>query len=515
MSFYLNLRSNESDNIYPNNHASDFFIELNDNIHLEGNWEVALADITYCGQLFANLPRKDGLVNLRLSGKQKMGEIVVTHMESDDIYILVYGLAKLELRKIQDYFYLGKIEIRRSHFTWDELKVELVKGTTRFNRQNSNKSEVVTLLFDDKKLTITVKSVNHLSYKFIFSDKLKQKLNINSDPIEIIFKDSDFKIVDIKKPDPFDFCKKDDPLKCSLNKFLLLSRYSVGPHWIRINEEDIYIYIYIASLQFWTWHLFSDYYNKIFKERFPNLKFSLDGNKYCFFINSPAHLQFSKSLQYALSVPASIKVPPTTSPIILNLKLAPEEESASNFIEESDYLPSLLYEDRKILLKDLNSIIKQLFINAKTKRGDNLPEIPDEPFFQIREDHKVEFKITEAEINLSDKLTNMLHLTAEDSWITSQLSSKPLLLGEYTTPYFYLYIDCIELTGANNYLRLINNVAKVGEHVQIAFNNLYYYSVSKEYINNIHITLTDSEGEDLNLLYPINLILHFRKCPSM
>ena len=109
----------------------------------------------------------------------------------------------------------------------------------------------------------------------------------------------------------------------------------------------------------------------------------------------------------------------------------------------------------------------------------------------------------------------MLYLKPENKWLTSQTGSKAVLLGEYNTPYFYLYIDCIEWIGTNNYLRLINNVAKVGEHTQIAFNNLYYYRVSKEYISNIHITLTDSEGEDLNLLYPINLILHFRKCPSM
>ena len=154
--------------------------------------------------------------------------------------------------------------------------------------------------------------------------------------------------------------------------------------------------------------------------------------------------------------------------------MAPEEEGTpSDFIVESDYLPSMLYEDRKILLNDLNSIMKQLLVNAKTKRGDKLPEIVDVTFFQIREDHKIEFKITEGTIKISEKLTAMLHLTAENNWLTSQIGSKALLLGEYTTPYFYLYIDCIEWIGTNNYLRLINNVAKVGEHTQIAFNNLY------------------------------------------
>ena len=187
---------------------------------------------------------------------------------------------------------------------------------------------------------------------------------------------------------------------------------------------------------------------------------------------------------------------------------------ASDFIEESDYLPSLLYENTNVLVNDLNKIIKKLVVNAKTKRGDKLPESKD-LFFQIREDDKIEFKIDEAQINLSEKLTNILNLMTNDKWIAPQISSKPPLLEKYIPPYFYLYVDCIELLGANNYLRLINNVGKEGEHVQISFNSLYYYKVAKKFISNIRITLTDSEREDLNLIYPINVILHFRKCLSM
>ena len=46
MSFYLNLASNESDFIYQNNQANDFFVELNDYLHLDGDWEVALVELS-------------------------------------------------------------------------------------------------------------------------------------------------------------------------------------------------------------------------------------------------------------------------------------------------------------------------------------------------------------------------------------------------------------------------------------------------------------------------------------
>ena len=69
MSFYLNLTSNDSDYIYHHNHASDFFVELNEPLELHGEWKVALADISYCDQRFPNIKRKDGLITVKLPGK--------------------------------------------------------------------------------------------------------------------------------------------------------------------------------------------------------------------------------------------------------------------------------------------------------------------------------------------------------------------------------------------------------------------------------------------------------------
>ena len=71
-------------------------------------------------------------------------------MECDDIYIMVDALSKIKLSKYQEYYNLGKIKIRDSHYTWDEFKVELVKAAERYNKWGSDKTKVVTLSFEGK-----------------------------------------------------------------------------------------------------------------------------------------------------------------------------------------------------------------------------------------------------------------------------------------------------------------------------------------------------------------------------
>ena len=249
---------------------------------------------------------------------------------------------------------------------------------------------------------------------------------------------------------------------------------------------------------------FPMYYNRKFEDvLFTVFYFDLKDGKYQLNVSAdkdfPVTVKFLKSLQVALGVSAFIKLPPTTSPIILKPQLAPEEDSV-DYITESDYLPLILYSDIKDLLEDLNLIIGQLNMNVKIKRGDMFSEITEGTFFQIMEDYKIKLTIGEAEINLGTSLTNMLYLTAKDEWLTkSQISAKAIFIEQYKPPYFFLYVDFIHATGTNNFLRVINNDAKEGEYVQIASNNLHYYTISKQFISNIHINLTEPEGDDLNL----------------
>ena len=178
-------------------------------------------------------------------------------------------------------------------------------------------------------------------------------------------------------------------------------------------------------------------------------------------------------------------------------------------------MPLILYDDLKVLINDLNTIVKQLNINIKGKRGLE-PDTVSCSTFTILTGNKIEFKNGEDEINLSKTLIELLNLKADNEWLTSsQTSAKLVVLEEYIPSFFYLHVDCTDTFRANNYLLLINNTARNGEYDHIAFNNLNYCSVSKQIINNLHIIITDSSGENLHLKHPINLILHFRKCLSM
>jgi hypothetical protein len=64
MSIYVNLRSSECRDIYPNNHGGNFKIELNEPLRLHGAWEVALAEMTYHSQSFPNLPKEHSTVEV-------------------------------------------------------------------------------------------------------------------------------------------------------------------------------------------------------------------------------------------------------------------------------------------------------------------------------------------------------------------------------------------------------------------------------------------------------------------
>ena len=66
MSIYLNLRSSECKDVYPKNHGGNFQIELNEPLRLHGQWEVALAEMTYHAQSFPNIPKEHSAVEVSL-----------------------------------------------------------------------------------------------------------------------------------------------------------------------------------------------------------------------------------------------------------------------------------------------------------------------------------------------------------------------------------------------------------------------------------------------------------------
>ena len=519
MSFCLNLISNESDYIYQNNQASDFFVELNDHLYLEGDWEVALVELSYCGQRYSNLKREDGMITAKLTARAKLGHIVLSYMQCHEIYIKVEGVLREEFSGTKNLSYseLGFIRITDAHYTFVELKIELAKAAERYTIKQENKKLSVKIKFVTYRMHFEVTDNRHSSFRFLFSNALKNLFQIRYSEILVAANGTDYCLV--QEPKSLDYCKginKDHKI-CKMRELVLITPYSIGEHYFIING----IKVIIPSNNFWNWYLFSEYCNtELNKIAIADISFDISVDEYELRVYNieQKHViifEFSESLQHILGVPSVLNY---SSSMIKFTKLNPKlqiEEEKQDCITESDYLPLILYDDLKVLINDLNTLVKQLNINIKDKRGLE-PDTISCSTFTILADNKIEFKNGEDEINLSKTLIELLDLKADNEWLTtSQTSSKPVVLEEYIPPFFYLHVDCTNTFGANNYLRLINNTARNGEYVHIAFNNLNYYSVSKQIINNLHIIITDSRGEDLHLRNPINLILHFRKCLSM
>ena len=90
-SFYHSLNSDGSKNIHTSNHGGDFTVELYDTMELHGAWEVALIEMSYFGQRFANVPEEYGKIQLVSSAKELYNtQFIVHYHELDDIFLTVH-----------------------------------------------------------------------------------------------------------------------------------------------------------------------------------------------------------------------------------------------------------------------------------------------------------------------------------------------------------------------------------------------------------------------------------------
>src|SRR6266849_8673668 len=87
-SFYLTLNSDGSQDTHPTNSGGNFVIELYEELHMQGLWEVALVEMSYFGQHFPNLTSDYN--KLEVSSKVQdayQKDFVIHYHELDDIYV--------------------------------------------------------------------------------------------------------------------------------------------------------------------------------------------------------------------------------------------------------------------------------------------------------------------------------------------------------------------------------------------------------------------------------------------
>src|SRR5277367_4009048 len=89
-SFYHVLDSESNSSSRENNHGGDFTVDLHDELLLAGNWEVALAEMTYYGQHFPNLLHEHGEVSISRDEKRYSTDFVVEFAHVHDMTITTW-----------------------------------------------------------------------------------------------------------------------------------------------------------------------------------------------------------------------------------------------------------------------------------------------------------------------------------------------------------------------------------------------------------------------------------------
>jgi len=114
--FNLLLTSNGCTNTYPNNYGGDFKIDMYEELHLQGNWEVALSEMTYYGQDFVNIPNSARSMSMtHILVKEKPRNYVIKWKDSKDFQIRIF---KTIIGKgYDDHVY--NIDIPQDNYTWE------------------------------------------------------------------------------------------------------------------------------------------------------------------------------------------------------------------------------------------------------------------------------------------------------------------------------------------------------------------------------------------------------------
>src|SRR5277367_1103656 len=118
-SFYHVLDSETNSSSREDNHGGDFTVELHKELVLAGNWEVALAEMTYYGQHFPNLLQEHGEVSISQRGKRYSTDFVVEYAQVAYMKIDSYTRDQHRSAKWTAHKWF---EFERRHYTWNQFK---------------------------------------------------------------------------------------------------------------------------------------------------------------------------------------------------------------------------------------------------------------------------------------------------------------------------------------------------------------------------------------------------------
>ena len=134
---------------------------------------------------------------------------------------------------------------------------------------------------------------------------------------------------------------------------------------------------------------------------------------------------------------------------------------------------------------------------------------PDDGVVQFNS--KKNFKIL-----LDASILKMFHLP--NQWLTDGcIGTEEVVLKTYKRNHLYVHCDCLDYYYINNnvsdILKVVKNTSEPDEKTIITIQNPQYYAISRRFLSNINMYITDGLFENvLQFDKEVVFTLHFRKC---
>jgi len=492
----MTLNSEGNKDVHPENHGGDFTVELHQTLDLQGDWEVALLETSYFGQVFANVLEEHAVVKVTKSPKMTFNKKFILHYhEVDDIYFKIWTFDSQKYKWVHS----GTVTFEKKHYSF----LDLMKAINAMEYASTYLNSTRTMNFNlsNKELKLSVSSGSRARW-IELSDNLMKLLSITRKHFEFVKKieNESFTVPIVIPPNIAD------------TSAVILTPITREPIWIKINNETLNI----PNL-YWTHYTLKNALDDMVKNRLPDFKISLIQDTpmdYLLRIHNDRNGDFVVELSDFLK-DISFHERKTSKGYAVDIDLRKIKKDNENINAEFTFqLSHNFYPTAKLLIDNLNTLTENTM--STLFRLNNIDHYV-ESIFTIDNENVCSFKATEnVLVEISQQLLNILQL---HSTVESNTGKSAVKLPNGIRPFFHLYCDLIVPHYVNSeeepLLRIINNTAAINDKVMQSFDYPHYYKVCRHFISNIHLYITDNLSTDpLVFINPVSHLLHFRPCHS-
>ena len=235
-------------------------------------------------------------------------------------------------------------------------------------------------------------------------------------------------------------------------------------------------------------------------------------------LDPPPAVHFSSAFKQMFSMEKMIYYLDWDNPLIIELVIAPTENDPNQHfrtLQVSKRLTNNYFPTPSLLVAEINKEIGKAMVEIAIER--NASEKIWNFFSCHAESGYVSFNKRKGfDILLDPAILKMFHLP--NDWLEGNTAgTHPAVMKTYKRNYFYVHCDCLDYyylnSNVSDIIRVVKNESEPDEKTIISVQNPQYYAVSRRFLSNINMYVTDGLFENiLQFDKEIVYTLHFRKC---